>query len=84
MPKYTFYRDARSDGGPKLSMCITARTREEAGEDFVARWQQKVEGLKSAEVKAPTLPVRTTKDIQAEAMTPAALHTKRNTKGIKG
>lgn len=52
-----------------LSMTITAHSREEAEADFEARLAQKI---------------RTTAQIQAEAMTPAALETKRTTKGIKG
>jgi len=52
-----------------LSMTITANSREEAELDFAARQAQKV---------------RTTEQIQAEAMTPAALAVKRQTKGIKG
>lgn len=80
--KYTLYRDERGSGGPKLSMCITAGSREEAQADFEARWSQKVEGLKGEEVKSPRLPVRTTREIQAEAMTPFALAVKRNTRGV--
>lgn len=80
--KYTLYRDERGKGGPKLSMCITANSREEAQADFDVRWQQKVDGLKGEEVKAPVLPMRTTREIQAEAMTPAALAVKRNTRGV--
>lgn len=50
-----------------LSMNITASSREEAELDFEARLAQKV---------------RTTAQIQAEAMTPEALAVKRNTKGV--
>ena len=80
--KYTLYRDERGKGGPKLSMCITADSRDEAQADFDARWQQKVERLKGEEVKAPVLPIRTTAQIQAEAMTPEGFAVKRNTKGV--
>lgn len=80
--KYALYRDERGKGGPKLAMCITANSRDEAQADFEARWQQKVEGLKGEELKSPRLPVRTTAQIQAEAMTAEALAVKRNTKGV--
>ncbi len=52
-----------------LSMTITADSLAEAELDFEARRAQKI---------------RTTQQIQADAMTPAALEVKRNTKGIKG
>lgn len=48
-------------------MNITANSRDEAEADFAARQAQKV---------------RTTREIQAEAMTPEALAVKRNTKGV--
>jgi len=54
-----------------LSMTITAHNREEAELDFAARLAQR-NGA-----------VRTTKEIAATAMTPAALAVKRNTRGIK-
>jgi hypothetical protein len=75
--KYRIQRDG-------LSMTITASSREEAELDFCARLAQKVEWLKGEEVKSPRLPVRTTREIQAEAMKPSALAVKRQTKGIRG
>ncbi len=72
MPRYEFNRDHRASGGPRLSIVISSEpTRELAAELFEERWQQKV-----AEHE-------TTKQIQATAMTPAALAVKRNTRGIK-
>lgn len=84
MPKYTRMRDERSSGGPRLSMCIDAGSAEEANEIFEERWRQKQSaelGTRNAELR---LPVRSTKEIQAEAMTPHALAVKRSTKGIRG
>lgn len=52
-----------------LSMTITADSRAEAELDFMARLAQKV---------------RTTQQIQQDAMTPEALEVKRQTKGIQG
>lgn len=52
-------------------MTITAGSREEAELDFAARLAQR-ESV-----------VRTTQEIAATAMTPAALAVKRNTRGIK-
>jgi hypothetical protein len=54
-----------------LSMTITAQSRAEAEGDFAGRLAQR-----NGEV-------RTTEDIAASAMTPAALAVKRSTKGIK-
>lgn len=75
MPKYAIARDTRDDAAApyrdRLSMVIEAHNREEAQADFEARWQQKAS-------------VRTTAQIQAEAMTPEALRVKRNTRGMKG
>lgn len=82
MPKYTLKRDERSTGGPKLSMCITANSYEEATADFEARWRRKVGNAEHGSRSAERLPVRTTAEIQAEAMTPEALAVKRNTRGV--
>ncbi len=82
MPRYEFNRDHRASGGPRLSIVISSEpTRELAAELFEERWQQKVAEHQGAGGK---LQVRTTQDIQAEAMTPAALQVKRSTQGIKG
>lgn len=83
MPKYTLKRDHRRHGGPALSMCINAKSYEEATEDFAARWAQKCEALGYVDEQPEGTGVRTTRQIQAEAMTPEALAVKRNTKGIK-
>lgn len=82
MPKYTRMRDERSSGGPRLSMCIDAGSAEEANEIFEERWRQK-QGETGAHGAGDRLQVRTTKQIQAEAMTPHALAVKRNTRGIR-
>lgn len=82
MPRYEFSRDHRSSGGPRLSIVISSEpTRELAAELFEERWQQK---LREWELRVENRnPVRTTREIQATAMTPAALAVKRNTRGIK-
>lgn len=80
MPKYKRMRDERSKGGPRLSVSIDARSAEEADEIFEDRWRQKTGTVQGA---SDRLQVRTTKEIQAEAMTPAALAVKRNTRGMK-
>ncbi len=81
MPKFYIQRDG-------LSMTITASSRDEAELDFAARAAQKVESTSPrpsphAAHAERGIPVRTTKQIQAEAMTPDALAVKRNTRGIK-
>lgn len=82
MPKYGFKRDHRKYGGPVLSVSIPASCFEDAREDFRARWAQKCEALDYIDDKPENEGVRTTKEIQAEAMTPEALAVKRNTRGI--
>lgn len=82
MPKYTRMRDERNSGGPRLSMCIDAGSAEEANEIFEERWRQKVGEARGGDAGTRGMPVRTTKEIQAEAMTPAALAVKRNTRGV--
>jgi hypothetical protein len=71
MNKYTRIRDTRSEGGVRLSCCIQADSAEEADAIFEERWRQKL--LAPAE----GLPVRTTAEIQREAMRPGALALKR-------
>lgn len=82
MPKYGFKRDHRKFGGPVLSVSIPADSWEEAREDFRARWAQKCEALDYIDEQPENEGMRTTAQIQAEAMTPAALAVKRNTKGV--
>jgi hypothetical protein len=79
MQRYEFKRDHRGSGGPRLSLVVTARTYEEASADFEARWEQKVNAGQGA---GDRLKVRSTAEIQAEAMTPQALAVKRNARGV--
>lgn len=67
-------------------MCIDASSAEEANEIFEERWRQKTGGgnAEPETQNAERLPVRTTKDIMRDCMTPAALEVKRRTQGIKG
>jgi len=87
MPKHNFKRDHRAHGGPVLSMCNTAPSFSEFMKDFEERWKQKCEAMGyDDEVTAQEehrLPVRSTKEIQAEVMTENALAVKRNTRGIR-
>lgn len=84
MAKFTRMRDGRINGGPRLSMCIAAGSAEEANELFEERWRQKLGEARNAERETRNaMPVRTTRAIQATAMTPAALRVKRETKGMK-
>ena len=70
MPRYEFNRDQRASGGPRLSIVISSEpTRELAAELFEERWQQKVHEHE------------TTKQIQATAMTPAALARRNGAQG---
>lgn len=84
MNKYTFKRDHRKFGGPVLSMCIEAKDFDEASGDFRLRWEQKCAALGYEDEQPENVGFRTTREIQASAMTPEALAIKRTTKGIKG
>lgn len=90
--KFTGVRDERCFGGPRLSVCVDKPSIEEAKEEFEIRWQAKcaLMGYESSvtpkpvftEVGGHKLPVRTTKDIMRDCMTPEALAVKRNTVGV--
>lgn len=86
--KHNFKRDHRAYGGPVLSMCRNAPSFSEFMKDFEERWQQKCEALGyDDEITAHEehrLLMRTTRAIQAEAMTPDSLAVKRRTAGILG
>lgn len=86
MPKHNFKRDHRAHGGPVLSMCKSAPSFSEFMKDFEERWRQKCEAMGyDDEITAHEehrLPTRSTREIQAEAMTPTALAVKRNTRGV--
>lgn len=86
--KYVRLRDTRHRTGNgaevegiRLSCVIDAPNAEEADAIFEERWQQKLETEKACYM--PTLPVRTTADITASAMTQAALLRKKLTPGIR-
>lgn len=74
--------------GFRMTRRIEADTRAEAQsimDRMVALRQKEIEAENeepNLDWKAPTLPVRTTKEIQAEAMTPEALRVRQNTRGI--
>lgn len=87
MPKYVYRRDHRAHGGPVLSVCSQASSYSEFLKDFEARWAQKCEEMgyeddvtAQEEHRLPLLP--SNKEIQAEAMTSAALAVKRNIRGV--
>ncbi len=91
--KFAAVRDERCFGGPRLSVCIDKPSVEAAQEEFEIRWLAKCAamGYESSVNPKPVftdgggqrLPVRTTKDIMRDCMTPDALAVKRNTKGIQ-
>lgn len=85
--KYIRLRDTRHRTGNgaeiegiRLSCVIEAPNAEEADAIFEERWKQKMEAATVGHV--PTLPVRTTAEITASAMTQAALLRKKLTPGI--
>lgn len=85
--KYVRLRDTRHRTGNgaevegiRLSCVIDAQNAEEADAIFEARWQQKLDAAQACYV--PTLPVRTTAQIMASAMTQEALLRKKLTPGL--
>jgi len=86
--KYVRLRDTRHRTGNgseiegiRLSCVIDAPNAEEADAIFEERWKQKLDATIACRV--PPLPVRTTADITASAMTQAALLRKKLTPGIR-
>lgn len=86
MNNYTFTHDNRKYRGKDLVRIIPAASHEEAKADWDARLAQRLEQDEREPVQGAgsRLKVLTTREIQATAMTPAALAVKRRTPGILG